>query len=273
MRLMLVGCGKMGGAMLEGWLDDGLPPANVTIVDPAANKPEATWLSAWRDRGVLVVEQAGAVPSGQTPDVVLFAVKPQVIDALISEYKEFAEQGALVLSVVAGKTISFFEEALGAQTAVVRTMPNTPAAVGRGMTVLCANALVPDRMKEQCAKLLSAVGETAWIEDEALMDAVTGVSGSGPAYIFHMAEALAEAGVAAGLPRELAVQLANATVSGAGELLRQSPDTPATLRQNVTSPGGTTQAGLNVLMHDEKGLVPLMTAVVDAAAKRSRELS
>ncbi|WP_085904019.1 pyrroline-5-carboxylate reductase [Kiloniella majae] len=267
--LLLVGCGKMGGAMLQGWLDRGLKGSQVAIVDPST---QADYMQSFVKQGVRAVESLADLGNSFHPDYVLFAVKPQMIDATIADYQGYAEQGAVFLSVIAGKQISFFEEHLGADAAIVRTMPNTPAAVSRGMTVLYANQNVSKEQADACEGLMAAVGETAWLDNEEQIDAVTGVSGSGPAYIFYLAECLAQAGVDAGLPKELARKLADTTVFGAGELLRLSDDSPSQLRINVTSPNGTTQAALDVLMADD-GLQPVMTQAVAAAAKRSKELS
>src|SRR5690606_1118361 len=215
------------------------------------------------------MRQPGA-PLPEPPAVILVAVKPQIMDQVFPELATQAGPETLVLSIAAGKTIASFEAHLPAGTAVVRSIPNTPAAIGRGITVCCANAHVSAAQRETCQALLSAIGEVGWVGDEGLIDAATAVSGSGPAYVFLLAECLAEAGRAVGLDAELAKRLANATVSGAGELLRQS--VPSVLRQNVTSPGGTTAAALSVLMAQD-GLQPLMTRAVKAATKRSRELS
>jgi pyrroline-5-carboxylate reductase len=205
------------------------------------------------------------------PAVLLMAVKPQMMDAVFPPLGKLAGPRTLVLSIAAGRKIEGFERHLAQGVAVVRAMPNTPAAIGRGMTVCVANAHVTAEQRALCDELLGAVGEVAWVDDEAQIDAVTAVSGSGPAYVFLLAECLAEAGVAAGLSEPLAKELARATISGAGELLRQSDLEAAVLRQNVTSPGGTTAAALGVLMGPD-GLRELMTRAVAAAAKRSREL-
>lgn len=262
--LLLVGCGKMGGALLDGWLKRGVKPADVVVVEPAAD-PGRVSIPA----GVTVVPSPDRLPEGFRPAVVVLAVKPQTMDDVAPRYAGCA--GALFLSIAAGKRIDYFERAFGADAAIVRVMPNTPAAVGRGMSVLCANRNVTPAQRQAAEELMAAVGETAWIEDEGLMDAVTAVSGSGPAYVFLLIETLAKAGEAAGLPPALAAQLARATVAGAGELARQSKETPEQLRINVTSPGGTTAAALSVLMADD-GLQPLMTRAVAAATKRSKEL-
>lgn len=261
-RILLVGCGKMGGAMLEGWLERGAAPSDIVVIEPAA--PVAV-----RD-GVRVVKTAGEVPGGFTPDVVAVAVKPQMMDAALPPLA--VHNKAVFLSIAAGKTLAYFAKVLGAETAVVRAMPNTPAAIGRGITVAVPNAKATQDQRQTCGRLLEAVGTVEWVDDEILMDAVTAVSGSGPAYVFLLAETLAEAGVAAGLPRPLAERLARATVSGAGELLNRSPETPAKLRENVTSPGGTTFAALQVLRADS-ALPGLMTRAVAAATARSRELA
>ena len=266
-RLLLVGCGKMGGAMLQGWLARGVAPGDVVVVEPGREQAEALGAS-----GVTVVPDADAVPSGFAPSVVILAVKPQTMDDAAPHYAALAGPDTAFLSIAAGKTIADFERYFGSGAAIVRSMPNTPAAVGRGMLVACPNANVSQAMRENCDALLSAVGKVAWIEDEALMDAVTGVSGSGPAYVFLMIECMSRAGVEAGLPDELARTLALTTVAGAGELAMQAEEDPATLRKNVTSPGGTTQAALEVLMA-EPGLQALMTEAVAAATRRSRELA
>jgi pyrroline-5-carboxylate reductase len=264
--LLLVGCGKMGGALLRGWLERGVAVADVVVVEPGADNAAET-----AALGVTVVADAAAVDPSFAPAVVVLAVKPQVMDEVIPPYARHAGQ-ACYLSIAAGRTIASFEAHFGADAAIVRAMPNTPAAVGRGATVLCPNAAVNDGQRDACADLLRAVGEVDWITDEGLMDAVTAVSGSGPAYVFLMIEALAAAGVDAGLPEDLAVRLARATVAGAGELARQSEENAGQLRVNVTSPGGTTAAALDVLM-GEAGLPDLMRKAVRAAADRSRELA
>lgn len=265
--ILLVGCGKMGGAMLQGWLSRGTPPSRVVVVEPATAAAQVAI-----DAGVAVVDSAEAVAADFAPDVVVLAVKPQVMAQALAALGRFRRPGTVFLSIAAGKTIAGFEAALGAGTPVVRAMPNTPAAVGRGMQVACANQFVDTVMRDRCDALLAAVGEVAWIDDEGLMDAVTAVSGSGPAYVFLLIECLADAGVAAGLPPDLALQLAHATVCGAGELAYRATEPAAVLRRNVTSPAGTTEAALKILMAED-GLAPLMTRAVAAAAKRSRELA
>ncbi|NYZ14134.1 pyrroline-5-carboxylate reductase [Azospirillum sp. RWY-5-1] len=264
--LLLVGCGKMGGAMLDGWLAAGTV-SRVVVVEPAglpaalAGKP-----------GVSAAAGPQDLPDGFAPDVVVLAVKPQVMESVLPGYAPLAAGGAVFLSIAAGKTIGFFERHLGVGTAIVRAMPNTPAAIGRGFSVAVPNPKVTEEQRALCGALLAAAGEVAWTDDEAAMDAVTAVSGSGPAYVFHLVEALAAAGVEAGLPADLAMRMARATVSGAGELLHRTDTPAADLRKAVTSPNGTTQAALEVLMGDG-GLTPLMGRAVAAAAARSRELA
>lgn len=267
--LLLAGAGKMGGAMLSGWLKRGLDPARVVVQDPG---PPAEVAQLLEDNGIAssasVADALDAVPA-----VIVVAVKPQAMDSVFPRLASLAGPGTLILSIAAGKTLSGFEKHLSAGAAVVRAMPNTPAAIGRGITVCVANRHVSVGQRMMATSLLEAVGEVGWVEDEALMDAVTAVSGSGPAYVFLLAEALAAAGVAQGLPPELSARLARATVSGSGELLRLSPESAAQLRQNVTSPGGTTAAALSVLMRDGGGLPGLVAEAVTAATKRGRELA
>lgn len=264
--LLLIGCGKMGSALLGGWLDQGVAADTVMVVEPAMDA-ERSGLPA----GVTLLATADDIPAAFAPAVVVFAVKPQVMAEVVPVYARFVADGAVFLSIAAGTPIRFFENALGAGAAVVRVMPNTPAAVRRGMSVLCANDQANTDQRKLCGSLMAAVGDTAWLSDEGLMDAVTAVSGSGPAYVFHLIECLTQAGVEVGLEAHLAARLALHTVAGAGELARQSDDDAAQLRVNVTSPGGTTQAALEILMA-EGGLQPLMTAAVRAAEKRGREL-
>ena len=264
--LLLVGCGKMGGALLKGWLERGVAPGSVTVVEPSAELRGAV-----EALGVQARPAIEALGEGFAPAFVVFAVKPQQMTAVLPACRSLGGPGSAFLSIAAGTTIATFEAQLGTESAVIRVMPNTPAAVGRGMSVLCANDKATAAQKTLAGELMAAVGEVAWIEDEALMDAVTAVSGSGPAYVFLLIECLAEAGIEAGLSPDLAAQLARATVSGAGELARLSEEPAAQLRRNVTSPGGTTEAALKVLMAQD-GLQPLLTRAVAAAAKRGREL-
>ncbi len=266
--LLLAGCGKMGGALLSGWLKQGMRPADVLVIEPDAAAAAEVSASLVR-----VVADAVLLPAGFAPEVVVLAVKPQVMDRALASLAAVARrQGVLFLSIAAGRTIGSLAKHLGADTPIVRAMPNTPAAIGRGMQVACASSRVDAAMRGRAEALLAAVGEVAWIEDEALMDAVTAVSGSGPAYVFLLIETLAQAGVAAGLPEALSRRLARATVAGAGELARRTDTDPSELRRNVTSPGGTTEAALKVLMAAD-GLEPLLRRAVAAATERSRELA
>ena len=259
--LVLLGCGKMGSAMLEGWLARGLPTASVWVVDPNPSD----WLEA---QGVNLNEELPGDPA-----IVLVAVKPQMMTDALPTLVTYGNGSTLFLSVAAGVLISTYEKMLGAETPIIRAMPNTPAAVGQGITAIVGNAHASATQMDQAEELLSAVGGVVRLEGEEQMDAVTGVSGSGPAYVFHMIECLAAAGEAQGLAPDLAMQLAKATVAGAGALAMHATDDPAQLRRNVTSPNGTTQAGLEVLMNEDSGLPPLIKATVAAAADRSRELA
>jgi len=259
--ILLVGCGKMGGAMLAGWREAG---RSVAVVEPRSAIPEPSSL-------VAAVAAPEDLPAGLAPAAVVLAVKPQEAMAVVPAYARFAGP-AVFLSIMAGKTIAGLSALLGSGARIVRAMPNTPAAVRRGVTVACPGAGVTAAERALCDTLLAAIGTVAWVEDETLMDAVTAVSGSGPAYAFLLAEAMEEAGVAEGLPRPLARLLARETVAGAGALLAASHEDAAELRRNVTSPGGTTAAALAVLMA-EGGLPELMARAVAAATKRSRDLA
>ncbi len=262
--ILLIGCGKMGGAMLEGWRADPALGPFVTVEPGDGDAPFRG------KKDVTCVKRIDEIPAGFVPDAIIVATKPQVMETVLPPYRAMAAK-ALVLSIAAGRRIEFLEKHLG-DVAVIRTMPNTPAAIGRGISVCVANARASQAQRDLAAKLMGAVGEVGWVDDEALIDAVTAVSGSGPAYVFLLAEAMAAAGIKAGLTEELATRLARATVSGAGELLRQSSESAAQLRKNVTSPGGTTQAALDVLMAPG-GLPDLMEKAVTAAQRRGRELA
>jgi len=258
--LVLLGCGKMGSALLQGWLAQGVPAASVWVLDPHP--------SAWLNAQVVHLNQG--LP--KAPAIVVVAVKPQMMAAALPSLRALGGGKTLFLSIAAGITIATYEQMLGAGTPVVRAMPNTPAAVARGISALCRNAQATEADMVLAEALLSAVGEVVRLDGEHQMDAVTAVSGSGPAYVFHLIEALAAAAEAEGLPAPLAARLALATVAGAGELARQSPDSPAQLRINVTSPGGTTAAALAVLMDSKTGFPGLLRRAVRAAAARGREL-
>jgi pyrroline-5-carboxylate reductase len=259
--LVLLGCGKMGSAMLEGWLARGLPPTSVWVVDPFPSE----WLKA---QGVHLNAELPAAPA-----IVLVAVKPQMMAEALPTLKAMGNGSTLFVSVAAGTPIRYFEETLGVNTPVVRAMPNTPAAISRGITAIVANDTAGEAALDEAEALLSAVGEVVRLDQESQIDAVTGVSGSGPAYVFHMIETMAAAGEAQGLPPGLSMQLAKATVAGAGALAMESDESPTQLRINVTSPNGTTQAALEVLMDEENGFPALVKRAVKAATDRSKELA
>ncbi|NLH79628.1 MAG: pyrroline-5-carboxylate reductase [Phyllobacteriaceae bacterium] len=264
--LVLVGCGKMGGAMLTGWLDRGLSPGGVIVVE---KMPSDALRALAAERGFVL---RPTPPDDVVARVLLVAVKPQGLDATLPTVKPLVDAGTVVVSVVAGKTIATYHDGLSIDR-IVRTIPNTPAQVGRGITAAAAAPAVTAADRALVAALLAAIGKVEWVEAEDQIDLVTAVSGSGPAYVFQMVEALAAAGAAAGLPAELSARLARATVEGAGELLFQSEKSAEQLRIDVTSPAGTTAAALAVLMDPARGLTPILTEAVAAAAKRSRELA
>jgi pyrroline-5-carboxylate reductase len=261
--IVLAGAGKMGGAMLSGWLAQGIDPRHVAVVEPHPSDEITS----------LVTNGVRLNPSPKdtgTAATLVVALKPQMFREAEAMLKSFTGPATLVVSIMAGTTIASISEVCGGS--VVRAMPNTPAAIGRGITVAVAADNVSATQRAVADALLRATGSVEWISDEHLMDAVTAVSGSGPAYIFLLAEELARAGVEAGLPVELATKLARETVAGSGELLHRSELASATLRQNVTSPGGTTAAALEVLMGPD-GMQPLLTRAVAAATRRSKELA
>lgn len=264
--VLLVGAGKMGGALLDGWLARGLNPASVFVIDPALSDAALASLKA---AGVRLAPQPGDL---ENPAAILMAVKPQTAGAALPAAATFAGPSTLVVSIMAGTTVATLSAGLPDGAAIVRAMPNTPAAVGRGVTGAFAGPSVSPDRRDLAERLLTAVGDVVWVGEETLIDAVTGVSGSGPAYVFLMVEALAAAGVEAGLPADVALTLARKTVEGSGELLRRSAEPAEILRRNVTSPNGTTAAALEVLMAED-GLAPLMERAVAAAARRARELA
>jgi pyrroline-5-carboxylate reductase len=259
--LLLIGCGKMGGALLKGWLDSG------AVEHPLVVEPTALTLPPGARRAASLLDLPDPLPS-----TIVLAVKPQLLGQVLPPLRARLPDDALVISIAAGKTIAYLAEGLGPRAHIVRTMPNTPAAIGRGITVCCAGPRVTAAQRATADRLMAAAGEVAWIEDEALMHPVTAVSGSGPAYVFLLIETLAQAGVAAGLPPELSARLARATVAGSGALADASADDAAKLRTDVTSPGGTTAAALAVLMGAD-GLADLMTRAIAAATARSEELA
>lgn len=258
--LVLLGCGKMGSALLAGWLKAGLPAQSIWVLEPNPTD----WLKA---TGVHL--NAGLPPA---PAVALLAVKPQMMGAALPALQALGNDKTLMVSIAAGTSIASFEAVFGAETPIVRTMPNTPAMVGRGITGICANAHAGPVGLALAATLMAAVGEVVELDSEDQIDAVTAVSGSGPAYVFHLIEAMAAGGVAQGLPPEIAMKLARATVCGSGELAYRSTEPASQLRINVTSPGGTTAAALAVLMDETTGFLALLNHAIKAAADRGREL-
>ena len=259
----------MGKAMLGGWLDDGIVAAGVAVVEPAF----ASGVIPFGDRSeVSAYTSADYLPKTFRPEVVVFAVKPQQIPNTLPAYVRFVSANAVFLSIAAGTEIAYFEQQFGPDAAVVRAMPNLPASVGLGISVICPNSSVTSTQLETCTALLNAVGEVCVVEDEGLIDAATAVSGSGPAYVFLLIECLVKAGEAAGLPTELAGRLALVSVAGSGQLALMSDDPPDQLRRDVTSPAGTTEAALKVLMA-ENGFEALIIRAVEAAINRSRELA
>ncbi len=263
--LVLVGAGKMGSALLKGWLARGLKPRAAAVIDPSPPPDSAAFLAEMK------IAAHAAPPADMKAGLLVVAVKPQVIAEILPALRPLIDERTIVLSVAAGTTLKNLAAGLG-DCAIVRTIPNTPAQVGRGVTVAIANPKVDAAGRTLVTALLEAVGAVIWVKKEGLIDSATAVSGSGPAYVFHMVEALAAAAVSVGFERAAAEILARATVEGAGELLHQSDLSAATLRENVTSPKGTTAAALKVLM-GRGGLTPLMKKAVAAARKRSRELS
>jgi pyrroline-5-carboxylate reductase len=264
-RLVLVGAGKMGGAMAQGWLEAGLHASSLTILEPNPSSEIAVLAT---DRGVALNS-----PIGAPPDLLALAVKPQSLEQVAPQIAALAGAQTLLLSIIAGKTIANLLARLPHAQAVVRAMPNTPAAIGRGVTAAFANAGVDGEQRRWCERLLGAIGTFFWLDDEGAIDSVTAISGSGPAYIFALTEALAAAAERLGLPAELSMSLARGTVEGAAELMRRESATPpATLRRNVTSPGGTTAAALAVLQAPE-GLNDLMARATAAACARAAEMA
>ena len=264
--LVLAGCGKMGGAMLEGWLKGGADPEKIVASDP---RPPPEILAVLVKHGI---RHNPPIASITDAEVVIVAVKPQVMEDVLPNLVSLRSSKPLILSVAAGKTIATFAKYFGSDAAIIRTIPNTPAAIGRGITAMSPNAHVTKAQMELAHALLSSTGEVVTVENESMIDLVTAVSGSGPAYVFYLTECLANAGEKIGLPSALAMQLARATVAGSGELMRQTGIEVATLRQNVTSPKGTTYAALQVLMADD-GMQPLFEKAIKAAADRSKELA
>jgi len=261
--LVLLGCGKMGSAMLAGWLAAGLSLESTHILDPYPSD----WVLGLADKGLNLNSE---IPF--SPAICVLAVKPQMMGEALPGLQMLGGGSTIFLSIAAGTSIATFEAIFGVNTPIIRAMPNTPAAVGRGITALFGNQYAVSDAMTLAETLLGAIGQTVRLENEGQMDAVTAVSGSGPAYVFHLIETLAAAGEAEGLPKKLAMKLALATVAGAGDLAEKADESPAQLRINVTSPAGTTAAALDVLMDPETGFPPLLKRAVAAAADRGREL-
>ena len=268
-RILLAGCGKMGSAMLEGWLaqlDDGL---QFMVFDPLLDDQHI----ACRDDRVISMTALDEQDWGDDtkPDLIVLAMKPQMLPDALSSLKAISHDDTVFLSIAAGITMQSLKDHLGEDVAIIRTMPNTPAAIGKGITAMIFDDAVSSAMADLTRSMMAVIGDVVDLDNEADMDVVTAVSGSGPAYVFLMREVLESAAITAGLKPELAAKLAAATIGGAADLMEESDQSPSQLRINVTSPNGTTQAALDVLM-DEEGLYPLMTKAVIAARDRSKEL-
>lgn len=264
LKILFFGCGKMGSAVLDGVLKNGVLPKNVRVVDTSDDI-----LSACLTKRVHGGKKASFFQHFN-PDIVFIAVKPFCVDAILDDIKPFTDKGALFVSIVAGKRLSGFEKKLGSDVAFVRAMPNTPACIGKGITGAVCNDKTSPEQKEKASLLLKTCGDLFWLDDENLLDAVTAVSGSGPAYVFYFIEQLASSAEKAGLPKDLCMTLARQTVYGSACLMQETNEDPAVLRQNVTTPNGTTAAALSVL---EKQLPSIMTEAVTAAKQRSKELA
>jgi pyrroline-5-carboxylate reductase len=265
LKILLVGCGKMGSALLSGWLDQNIKASNISVIEPQKNI-----LDIFLKHGVNLYSKFEDLKHHYEPDFVFFAVKPQMMDEIVPDYRCFSGKTTFI-SIAAGKTITYFESQLGEKNSIIRAMPNIPAAVGRGITVACGNSSVRKKTQETCLALLTAVGDARWLDDESLIDAVTAISGSGPAYVFLLTETMLQAGMDAGLGRKMATELAIKTVAGSGELLQQSSEKISVLRKNVTSPGGTTEAALSVLM-GKNGMQKLISEAVIKAIQKSKSL-
>lgn len=270
--LLLVGCGNMGRALLAGWLRQGLTAERLWIIEPKgpSGLPSGSPVGAAADR---VVAQAADLPADLHPRTVVLAVKPQVMPVVLTDLRRFGRPDTLFLSIAAGVRIDAISEGLGGNAAVIRAIPNTPASIGKGISAIVRNAAAGEDNQALAEALLAAAGEVVWVDDEDALDAVTALSGSGPAYVFYLVEALTAAGIDLGLEHDMAARLAKQTIVGAGALLEDPEADPATLRANVTSPKGTTEAALAILMQDPGGLAEIISRAVAAAAARSEELS
>lgn len=267
MKLLIIGCGKMGGSILQGYLTKNLDTTNIRVIEPSEAIREQL-----KAKNIIAFEKLSDLDDF-VPELVFTAVKPFLIGDIIDDLKVFADQGAAFFTIIAGKKIEFFASHLGEKTPIIRAMPNTPASIGKGITGLIANEYVSEVQKQMVECLLAGCGEIVWLKNEGEIDAVTAISGSGPAYVFYLTEALSVAAKSLNLSDETAEKLAKATVIGSAHLMEQSDITPAVLRQNVTTPNGTTAAALNVLMDDQTGFEPLMKKATKAAEQRSIELA
>ena len=265
--LLLIGCGKMGGSVLNGLLKNGFSAQNIRVAEP-----NETIRNTLTQKGIASITDAAELKNFR-PDIVFLAVKPFLIEQVIDSVKPFTDNGAAVLSIIAGRQIDWFKEKLGKNTVIFRAMPNTPAAIGKGITGVTFSDSANDRHKQIVQKILNSCGEVVWLDNENQIDAVTAVSGSGPAYVFYLTEALTQAAKTLGLSDENAEKLAKATVLGSAGLMAESSEAPAILRQNVTTPNGTTAAALEILMNPQTGFEPLLTQALKAAEKRSKELA
>lgn len=265
--LLLIGCGKMGGSVLIGLLKNGFPAQNICVAEP--NEAIRETLT---EKGIRCAADASALTDFD-PDIVFLAVKPFLIGQVIDGVKPFTDKGSVVLSIIAGRQIGWFKEKLGTNAVIFRAMPNTPAAVGKGITGVTSCGLADEAQKKMAESILRSCGEVVRLDSESQIDAVTAVSGSGPAYLFYLTEALTQAAKAVGLSDENAGKLARETIIGSAALMAESSETPAVLRQNVTTPNGTTAAALEILMNPQNGFEPLLTQAVKAAEKRSKELA
>jgi len=264
-KILLIGCGKMGCALLSGWLDQSMEGSNICVIEPQKSN-----LATFTGQGVSLYEALDDIGRQYEPDFVIFAVKPQIMDKVVPSYKRFAGKSTFI-SIAAGKTINYFEQQLGKHNPIIRAMPNTPAAIKRGITVACGNSKVEKPIQLACLALLASVGEVRWLNDEKLIDAVTAISGSGPAYVFLLAETMVKAGIEAGLNHQTARDLTIHTIAGSGALLKGSSEHISILRENVTSPGGTTEAALSILM-GERGMQKLISKAIKKAIERSKAL-
>jgi pyrroline-5-carboxylate reductase len=264
-RILLVGGGKMGSALLQGWLAAGFGVAQFMVNEPAPSDDLAA--------SVAVVNPTAEQLEQSMPDIIVLAIKPQMADSVLPNLTTAVRRSTVVISLLAGQSIEHLSALLGGHDVIVRTMPNTPAAIGLGMTALIASDGVSAAQKQDAGHLMQAVGETVWLDSQKQMDAVTAISGSGPAYVFYLAETMMSAGVSLGLSEEMALQLARQTIVGAATMMVQSDTSPSQLRRNVTSPNGTTEAALDVLMAETGGLGTLMRQATQAAALRNRQLA